>query len=185
MIQEWIEQSTDSIFIAVVLFSLIHPIIDSPWSFLTMSLSLRTFGVIPGFSILILTNIVGIIIVYGIMCFTKTKTNNFFQKKKVSKKILDWLETTPLYKHIIVIGLPLVPTWPIKISLPLSGISFKKYVITITLSYVFLYSCYSFVYFGIVHFSGNQILGSILLILFALIVYFGRSITKKLFIKGD
>ena len=170
-------------FIIVIVFGILHPIIDNPWSFFTMSLSITLLGIPLGYSILIISNIVGIILVYLVLKRIDKRTDKYLYNKKVSGKALKWLETTETWRHVIVIGLPLLPTFFLKLAFPFTKLSFKKYFTTVLGSYVFLYSIYSLVYFGALSFLTENIpnyVGVILLLLFAVLIYFSKVIKQKL-----
>lgn len=170
-------------FLIVILFGVLHPIIDNPWSFLTMTLSFSILGIPLGYLLLLISNIVGIVLLYLIMKLIDSKSKHYLYKKKVSGSVLKWLENTPLWKHVIVIGVPLVPTFFLKIAFPFTKLSFKKYFTTVVLSYMFLYSIYSLVYFGVVSFVTENIpnyVGVILVTVFIILLYFGKSIYNKL-----
>jgi len=171
-------------FIIVIIFGLIHPIIDNPWAFFTMTLSFSILGVPLGFALLITSNVIGITLLYLIIKGIDNKTEHYLYKKKVSGFVLKWLESTPIWKHIIVIGMPLVPTFFLKIAFPFTNLSFKKYFITVLSAYLFLYAIYSLVYFGVISFLTDNIpeyIGVILILVFTIIIYFGRTIFNKLF----
>lgn len=170
-------------FIIVIVFGVLHPIFDAPWSFLTLTLSFTLLGVPLGLSLLVLSNIFGITLLYIIMNRIDARSNQYLYKKKISGAVLKWLETTPLWKHVIVIGVPMVPTFFIKMAFPFTKLSFKKYFYTVLLAYLFLYSIYSLVYFGILSFLTENVpnyVGTILIALFVLILYFGKAIYQKL-----
>lgn len=170
-------------FIIVILFGILHPIIDNPWSFLTMSLSFTLLGIPFGFLLLLISNIIGILLLYLITKKIDNTSNHYLYDKKVSGSVLKWLESTPLWKHVLVIGVPLVPTFFLKIAFPFTTLSFKKYFITVLLSYLFLYSIYSMVYFGVLTFLTDNIpnyIGVILVSLFIAILYFGKDVYKRL-----
>ncbi len=170
-------------FIIVIVFGLLHPIIDNPWAFFTMSLSFTILGFPLGIIILLTSNIIGIILLFILIKRIDNKTEHYLYQKKISGKVLKWLETTPLWKHVIVIGLPLVPTFFLKIAFPFTTISFKKYFLTILSAYIFLYTIYSLVYFGVLTFLTDnvpQYIGVILIVLFTIIIYFGKQISTKL-----
>ncbi|AIO19096.1 hypothetical protein KQ51_01219 [Candidatus Izimaplasma bacterium HR1] len=171
-------------FIIVIIFGLLHPIIDNPWAFFTMSLSFTLLGFQLGFLLLIVSNILGIIILFIFIKKIDNRTEHYLYKKKVSGYVLKWLESTPSWKHIIVIGLPLVPTFFLKIAFPFTTLSFKRYFITVLGAYMFLYSIYTLVYFGLLSFITDNIpeyVGILLIILFTVIVYFGKQLYIKLF----
>lgn len=170
-------------FLIVILFGLLHPIIDNPWSFFTLSLSFTLLGIPLGFLLLFISNMIGIILLYIIMNRIDNRSDQYLYKRRISGKVLRWLEETPSWKHIIVIGVPLVPTFFLKIAFPFTKIGFKKYFMTIIGSYLFLYSIYSLVYFGVLSFLTENIpeyVGAILIGLFIIILYFGRQIYNKL-----
>jgi len=174
-------------FIIVIVFGMLHPIIDNPWSFFTMSLSITILGIPLGYSVLLISNIIGIILVFIILKRIDRQSDNYLYKKKISGKILKWLETTEMWRHIVVIGLPLVPTFFLKLAFPFTKVSFKKYFITVFSAYVFLYSIYSLVYFGVLSFLTDNIpnyVGVILLLLFSVVIYFSKTIKHKL-LGGD
>jgi hypothetical protein len=70
--------------------------------------------------------------------------------KRFSKfqQALIWLDHTPLYKHTIALGTPLVPTYAIKVMLVL-GKGFKHYMVALVLSYVLLTGFNVLLYYGI------------------------------------
>ena len=113
--------------------------------------------------------------------------NGYLYRKRVSHKVLHWLETTEIWRHIIVIGMPLVPTFFLKLAFPFSKASFKKYFTTIMGAYIFLYVIYTLAYYGLISFITSAIpnyIGFILLLIVALIIYFGKDLRNKLF-KGE
>lgn len=170
-------------FIIVIVFGILHPIIDNPWSFFTMSLSITLLGVPFGYALLLISNVIGIALVFVILKMIDQRTDNYLYKKKVSGKILKWLETTETWRHIIVIGLPLVPTFFLKLAFPFTKISFRKYFVTVLGSYTFLYSIYSLVYFGVLSFLTDNIpnyVGVFLLLSFSILIYFSKTIKEKL-----
>ena len=170
-------------FLLIILFGILHPLTENPWSFFTMSLSITLLGPILGYSLLLASNIVGILLLYIIVETINKRSDFFFEKKKVSKSVIDWLHNTPVWKHVIVIGMPMVPTYPIKVGLAFSKIGFKKYSTTLLLSYLYLYIIYTFAYYGLLSFLTEKIhtfVGVILIVLFIVIVYFGKNIREKL-----
>ncbi len=170
-------------FIIIIVLGLLHPIIDNPWAFFTMSLSITLLGPFIGFVLLLSSNILGILILYFLMKRIDKGVNSYFYQKKVSGKALKWLEETESWRHIIVIGLPLIPTFFLKIAFPFTKMSFKKYFFTVLGAYIFLYAIYSMVYYGVLSFLTDNIpswLGIILLLIFSVIIYFSKSIKNWL-----
>lgn len=144
-----------------------------------MSLALTFLGIPLGYGILLLGNILGILLLYGMIHGLRHLSHDALLHKKVSQTILQWINNTVTWRHIIVIGMPSVPTYPIKIALPLSSMTFVKYFRTLLGSYLFLYAANSLLYFGLLSTVTEAIprfVGVALLILFALLIYFGKSI---------
>ena len=169
-------------FLLVIFFGILHPLTENPWSLVTMTLSISLLGIYFGYALLFASNVIGILLLYVIVCSINKRTNYFFRRKKISQKVLTWINNTESWRHIIVIGLPLIPTYPIKISLPFSNMSFKRFFLTLLDSYLFLYIANSLIYFGILGFITNNIpnyVSFILLLLFALYIYFGKYLKKK------
>ncbi len=169
-------------FLLVIFFGILHPLTENPWSLVTMTLSISLLGIFFGYLVLIISNIIGILLLYFIVCSINKKSNYFFHRKKISQKVLSWINNTESWRHIVVIGLPLIPTYPVKVSLPFSNMSFKRYFFTLLGSYFFLYTANSLIYFGVMGFITNNIpnyVSFFLLLLFALYIYFGKYLRKK------
>ena len=171
-------------FIIVIVFGIAHPIFENPLSLFNLTLAITLLGLPLGYIVVFVSNLIGIIILYVLATKFNEKSNDFLFKKKVSKSALDWIRSTPLWKHIVVIGVPMIPTYPIKLAVPLSKVGFKKYMITLVGAYLFLFFGNSLIYFGIAGLISSIIpnyVSIILLVLLVLYIYFG----KYLFQKGD
>jgi len=169
-------------FIIVILFGITHPIIENPLSLFNLALAITVLGIGLGYIVVFLSNIIGIVILYYLVNRLKEKSGSLFYKKKVAVKFLTWIRRTDTWRHIIVIGVPMIPTYPIKIAVPMSGIGFKKYFVTLVGAYVFLFLGNTFIYFGVTGIITNNIPGyvSVILILaFVFYVYFGHKIFYK------
>jgi uncharacterized membrane protein YdjX (TVP38/TMEM64 family) len=171
----------------VFLFSIVHPLLENPWSFVTLGLAMTVLSPVIGYATIATGTMIGIVLLYGIAMLIQRKSNHYFLQKNTTKTALIWLKETAMWRHIIVIGMPSVPTYPIKIALPFTTMSFPRYFVTLCGSYVFLYVANSLIYFGVLGFITDHIpplLGTVLLIIAALYIYFGRRLatmwrTKK------
>ena len=141
----------------VLLFSFMHPLTENPWSLFTLSLALTALGVIQGYLLIITGYLIGVVVLYVLVRFIHQKSDCRFMKLKGAKKVLNWVASTSTLRHILVIGMPNIPTYPIKISLPLTTMSFTKYIITLMGSYLFLTIMNSLLYFGIFSLFGINI----------------------------
>lgn len=166
----------------ILVFGILHPLTENPWSFFTLSLAIAVLGIPLGYSTLLLGNIIGILLLYLIARGINRWTKYYLLKKNISKKILNWIDTTDTWRHIIVIGVPSIPTYPIKVALPFSRMSFGKYFGTLLGAYLFLHVANSLLYFGLLGFVTDTIpdwVSVVLLALFALYIYFGKTIRQK------
>ena len=164
--------------IIIIIFGVMHPLFENPLSLLNMALAFSILGIPFGFLVVFSSNLVGIVVLYFLALKFNEKSNNILFRRNISEKILNWIKTTDTWRHILVIGVPMVPTYPIKIAVPLSKVGFKKYLITLVGAYFFLYFGNFLIYFGILGFITENIpnyISFILLSIFATYVYFGSS----------
>ena len=169
-------------FIIVIIFAIMHPIFENPLSLFNLSLGIALMGTVLGYTVVFLSNVVGIMILYYLATTANEKTGFILRKKKVSKKVLEWIEETHIWKHIFVIGVPMIPTYPVKLAVPLSGVSFKKYMITLVGAYLFLFFGNTLIYYGVVSFITDNIpnwVSFMLLLVLVIYVYFGKYMFKK------
>ena len=156
-------------FIIVIIFGVMHPLFENPLSLLNMALAFSILGIPLGFLVVFSSNLIGIFLLYYFAIRFNEKSNNILFRKKVPEKILNWVKTTDTWRHILVIGVPMIPTYPVKIAVPLSKVGFKKYLITLVGAYMFLYFGNFLIYFGILGFISDSIpnfVSYILLIVF-------------------
>jgi uncharacterized membrane protein YdjX (TVP38/TMEM64 family) len=177
-------------FVIVILFGIAHPILENPLALFNLTLAIALLGTAVGYIVVFVSNLIGILILYYLVMKVKNHKNKIFLKKKVPNKILEWARTTETWKHIVVIGVPLIPTYPIKIAVPLSGVGFKKYMLTIVGAYIFLFFGNTLIYYGVLGIVTDNIpnyVSFLLLLLFVIYVYFGNRIfyKEKLDVKGE
>jgi len=164
-------------FIIVIIFGIIHPLIEGPFALFNLSLAIALLGIPLGYAVVFASNVIGILILYLIAKKFNKSTNDYLFHKKVSKSTLDWVKNTPTWKHVVVIGVPAIPTYPIKIAVSLSKTSFKRYMITLVGSYIFLFFGNTLIYFGVAGLITNVIpnyVSFILLLVLVLYIYFGK-----------
>ena len=166
--------------IIVLILGIMHPIISQPASIVSISLAIIFFGFPLGIPYLFLTYLIGIVIYYFLI---KTLNKKYqFHKRPKMKPAFEWLESTPGYKHSIALGLPLVPTYVIKLALPMSEKSFIDYLKIMIGSYLLLMTCYISLYYGVlvVLLTGEiSYLTGFILIIFVLFMYFASTVRKK------
>ena len=169
-------------FIIVIIFGIVHPITENPLSLFNLSLAIGILGIPLGYALVFVSNLIGIIILYVLATKFNEKSNDFLFRKKVSKSALDWIKGTPTWKHIVVIGVPMIPTYPIKLAVPLSKVGFKKYMITLVGAYLFLFFGNTLIYFGVVGLITEVVpsyVSFILLLTLVVYIYFGKYLFNK------
>ncbi len=172
-------------FLLIILFGILHPTVEQPWSFVATSYALLLYGVI-GLLILFVSNMVGVLILYVICHTIKVKNEDIIQNKKILHKSIKWLEKTETYKHIIAIGIPLVPTWIIKVAIGFTDIKLHKYMLILAGSYILLFTGNLLMYYGVVSILSDAIpyyVSFPLLTLFVVYLYSGRQLFEKLGLK--
>lgn len=170
-------------FILVIIFAILHPIIEGPLALFNLGLGIAIIGIPLAYMLIFISNLIGVVILYILLQKVDKFSNYYLHKKKVSKSVLEWLQSTKKWKHIFVIGIPLIPTYPIKIGYMLSEPKFKDMFITLAASYVFLFLGNTFIYFGAISFldSGlSRVISVVVLVLLVLFVYFGNTFMSKL-----
>ncbi len=169
-------------YILVILFGMIHPFIGFPPHMLILTASIALYGFVRGYLFLLLGNVIGIVLFYVFVVYLKKMRKTNIKQDSLIDKISVWLREEPTWKHLVVLGLPLIPTHPIKYALPLSGVSFQKHMKIFIGGYLLLFVCDSLVYFGTLSFITDLIpthIGVILITIFVIVIYFGKYIFKK------
>lgn len=172
---EWITQmnlSMIEILLVIICLGIIHPIISQPMHTLGVTLTIYYFGLIQGVILLFIANLIGITFYYFIVNGLNHKIH--LENYPQLKPAFQWLSRTPGYKHSIAVGLPLVPTYFIKLALPISDKRFIDYFLIMAGSYVILFSFNISFYYGIlvIFFTGNlTIVTFIVFVIFIIFLY--------------
>jgi hypothetical protein len=169
-------------FIIVLSIGIIHALISQPWSVVGVSISIYFFGPILGLSTLFMSYAIGNILFFYIILKIDQHSNHKYPKWLL--KGLSWIKKNPSYKHMISIGLPLVPTFFIKASLPIATKSLKKFMMIVTGAYVILTFFNVLIYYGFLVsiFQGEfSYITLIILILFLVVLYFANYVKHKWF----
>ncbi|PAT01989.1 hypothetical protein CI105_03780 [Candidatus Izimaplasma bacterium ZiA1] len=169
-------------FIIVILFGITHPSLSAPVSIFTLTLSLTLLGYFYGYIVLLGANAVGILIFYYFVRKFDVKRDSFIAKSKRRENTILWIEKTSSWKHMLVIGLPFLPTQPIRMGVAFSRISLKRFFFTLFGSYIILYIGNSLIYFGFASLLDDSIprpLSILFFLIFALVIYFSNSLFNK------
>lgn len=129
------------------ILAVIHPIISQPWSLLSVTVASIWFGIPIALVILWSGYLLGMVLYYVLI--KKIDQTYHFEKHAKFIKARNWLRETPSYQHAISLGTPLVPTYFIKMMMPLSEPSFKRYMAVMMGAYVILTISNVLLYYGI------------------------------------
>ena len=134
--------------IMIIFFlSVIHQMISQPWSLLSVTVASIWFGIPVALVILWSGYLTGMVLYY--ILIKKMEQTYHFEKHEKFIKARNWLRETPSYQHAISLGTPLVPTYFIKMMMPLSEPSFKSYMGVMIGAYVILTISNVLLYYGI------------------------------------
>jgi uncharacterized membrane protein YdjX (TVP38/TMEM64 family) len=168
--------------IIVISIGIIHALTSQPWSVVGVSVSIYFFGPVVGVSTLFMSYTVGNILFFYVILKIDQHSNHKYPSWLI--KGLSWIKKNPSYKHMISIGLPLVPTFFIKASLPISTKSLKQFMMISTGAYVILTFCNVLIYYGFLVsiFQGEfSYITLIVLCLFLVVLYFANYVKHKWF----
>jgi hypothetical protein len=136
-------------YMGVIIFvlSIIHPMISQPWSLLSVTVASIWFGIPTALIILWSGYLLGMLLYYVLIRALNHKYH--FKKNPKFKHAIQWLDDTPGFQHAISLGAPLIPTYVIKMMMPLSEKSFLNYMSVMVGAYVILTISNVLLYYGI------------------------------------
>lgn len=170
-------------FILIIIFAFIHPLFEGPLSLFTLSIGIILLGPVIAFPLIFAFNILGSMFLFFLLKKVDRFSNYYLHRKKVSNSILEWLQHTKKWKHVFVLGVPLIPTYPVKIGYLISEPKFKDGMITMIFSYLFLFFGNTLIYYGVLTFleSGiSRMISIVILLVLVIFVYFGKDIFNKI-----
>lgn len=165
----------------ILLFAFFHVTFEGPLALFllaTATLILDSFG--WAVVVLLLVHWSGLPLFYYLVHHFHRRTNRVMVKVHVTNQLLEWVDRQQRWQHMIVIGLPFIPTYPVKLALTVKAASFRDYMATLMGSYVIFYSGHSLIYWGVLSFLTSELpwwVGVITSFSLALLIYGG----KKLF----
>jgi hypothetical protein len=151
---------------ALLLLTILTILIDSIW--------LASLILLVGFSI-------GFSLFYVLVHYLHHKNNSQLERFIPTKKAIQWVKQQPTWKHIIVIGMPLVYTYPLRIAFTIQHKRFVPFWKETFLQYSFLTIANLLLYFGVIEFIFWDIplWGiSLILILLSISIYLIRTKVK-------
>jgi hypothetical protein len=124
---------------------------------------------------------IGFSLFYVLVHYLHQKNNSQLELFIPTKKAIEWVKQQPTWKHIIVIGMPLVYTYPLRIAFTIQHKRFVPFWKETFLQYSFLTIANLLLYFGVIEFIFWDIplWGiSLILILLSISIYLIRTKVK-------
>lgn len=134
----------------VLLLALLHPTLEGPAAILLLTILTIFFGdVWVASGVLWIAYTVGFTFFYYVIHWLHQKTNKVVERFTPTKKAIEWVRRQPTWKHILVIGMPLVYTYPLRIAFTIQHQKFYPFFWQTFLQYGVLTVGNLLLYFGI------------------------------------
>jgi len=151
--QDWILTLGFAGVLLIFLLAVLHPTVEGPAALLLLtvltilidSIWLASLILLIGFSI-------GFSLFYVLVHYLHQKNNSPLERFTPTKKAIEWVKQQPTWKHIIVIGMPLVYTYPLRIAFTIQHKKFIPFWKETFLQYSFLTIANLFLYYGVIQF---------------------------------
>ena len=143
--------SLGSIGIVIVLvLALLHPTLEGPAAILLLTiLTIFLNNVWLASSLLWIAYTIGFCLFYLLVHWLHQKSNRLVERYTPTKKAIDWVKSQPTWKHIVVIGMPLVYTYPLRIAFTIRHQKFFPFFWQTFLQYGVLTIGNLLIYFGV------------------------------------
>lgn len=172
MISDWIALLGVWGILIILIIAMLHPTFEAPAALLLLTLlSLLVNSVWLASGLLLIAYSIGWTGFYYLVHDLHRRSGEVLFRFRPSKKAFDWIKAQPKWKHILIIGMPLVYTYPLRVAFTLQHKHFISYWIDTLLQYTVLTVGNLLLYFGIVQILLFDLpLWSVTLILVALSV---------------
>ena len=168
--------------IIIFLIAVLHPTIEGPAALLLLTiLTILVESVWLASLILLIGFAIGFSFFYYLVHFLYDKYGQTLNRFSPTQKALQWVKNQPTWKHILVIGMPLVYTYPLRIAFTIQHKKFFPFWIETLMQYSFLTLANLLLYFGIIELIFWNLpieLISILLFFLAIGIYLIRTKAK-------
>ena len=148
---------------ALLLLTILTILIDSVW----LASLFLLFGFTIGFSLF-----------YILVHYVHRKAHSPLERLSPTRKAIMWVKQQPTWKHILVIGMPLVYTYPLRIAFTIQHKTFFPYWWQTFLQYTFLTIGNLLLYVGVIEFVFWDLplwIISLILILLSISIYLVRT----------
>lgn len=180
--QEWILTLGFAGVLLIFVLSILHPTVEGPAAlFLLTILTILINSIWLASLILLVGFSIGFSLFYVLVHYLHQRNNSPLERFTPTKKAIQWVQQQPTWKHIIVIGMPLVYTYPLRIAFTIQHKRFVPFWKETFLQYSFLTIANLLLYFGVIEFIFWDIplWGiSLILILVSISIYLIRTKVK-------
>ena len=164
--------------VILLILAFFHVTLEGPLALFllaTTTLLLDSFG--WALVILLLVHWAGLPLFYLLVHHFHEPSHQLIDRVHVTRQILEWVDHQHRWQHMVVIGLPFIITYPLKLAFTLRTTSFKDYMVTLMGSYVILYLGHSLIYWGILSLLTTQYpwwVGVLASLGVVILIYWGR-----------
>jgi len=180
--QEWVLTLGLLGVLLIFVLSILHPTVEGPAALLLLTILTILIESIWLASLLLLVGFsIGFSLFYVLVHYLHQKNNAQLERFTPTRKAIEWVKQQPTWKHIIVIGMPLVYTYPLRIAFTIQHKKFLPFWWETFLQYGFLTVGNLLLYFGVIEFIFWDLplwVISLMLILFSISIYLIRTKVK-------
>ena len=180
--QEWVLNIGFAGILIIFVLSILHPTLEGPAALLLLTiLTILVESIWLASAILLVGFSIGFSLFYVLVHFLHRRSQYAIERFTPTQKALAWVKKQPTWKHIIVIGMPLVFTYPLRIAFTIQHKRFLPFWWETFLQYLFLTFGNLLLYFGILQLVFLNLpiwIISIFLLLISISIYFIRTKAK-------
>jgi len=180
--QEWVLTLGLLGVLLIFVLSILHPTVEGPAALLLLTILTILIESIWLASLLLLVGFsIGFSLFYVLVHYLNQKNNAQLERFTPTRKAIEWVKQQPTWKHIIVIGMPLVYTYPLRIAFTIQHKKFLPFWWETFLQYAFLTVGNLLLYFGVIEFIFWDLplwVISFMLILLSISIYLIRTKVK-------
>lgn len=136
--------------VVILIIAFFHPTFEAPTAILLLTILTILVGSVWLASLLmLLTFSLGFIFYYWLVHSLHQRSGWRLEKMRLSQQALQWVKQQPTWKHILIIGLPLLYTYPLRLAFTLNHKKLLPYITQTFCQYVVLTIGNLLIYFGI------------------------------------
>jgi hypothetical protein len=137
--------------ILILILTFFHPTFEAPAAILLLTLlSVLLQSVWWATLLMLIAFTLGFLWFYWLVHALHKRSGFALQRFKLSQQALAWVKTQPPWKHILVIGMPLIYTYPLRVAFTLNHNNLKDYALQTFAQYVVLSIGNLILYFGLI-----------------------------------